>query len=90
MKKKKHIPRKLSTFQKRFTTDIKPLDIPPSQFEFNGSDIDEPKICSAFMCRRKLSFEESLYGDKCIHHQNKKPVDVMDNIKPPYVIKKSA
>lgn len=51
------------------------LVVVPSQFQFKGTDIDEPVVCSHFGCANHLTPEQQLYGTKCIHHQNPKKQD---------------
>lgn len=46
------------------------LSIPATEFNFKGSDRDNPLVCSHFGCSRVLSFTETLFGNKCIHHSN--------------------
>jgi len=63
--------KKASPFMEKYNASD--LQIPPSRFQFNGTDIDEPPICSHFGCSRKLSPTEALYSSKCVAHQNHRP-----------------
>ena len=68
--------------------DKSTLVIIPSAFQFKGTDIDEPIVCSQFGCAVHLTPEQQLYGTKCIHHQKQKKIDPTNFISHP--IKQSA
>lgn len=67
--------------------DKLPLVVLPTHIQFKGSE--EKVLCSNFGCAKSLSISEQLAGNKCTRCMNEKKSDAMDNIKPPYVIKKA-
>lgn len=64
------------------------MTIPPTKINFNGSDLDEPVVCSTFGCSTHLTPEQQLYGTKCINCQSIKKIDPTSFISHPH--KKSA
>ena len=56
--------------------DFSYLRVNPTRMNFNGSDPDEPRYCSTFGCGKELSLDESRFGGKCVHCQNKKKLDI--------------
>ena len=65
-----------------------PLVVYPTGVNFNGTELDNPIVCSEFGCNTHLTPEQQLYGTKCIHHQKQKKIDVAKYISHP--IKKTA
>lgn len=63
-----------------------PLLVSPTMDNFKGMDLENPIICSYFGCKVKLSRTERLFGNTCIHHQNKKKVEPSNFISYPTVI----
>ena len=60
------------------------MSVPPTKINFNGTDIDEPIVCSNFGCNNHLSNEEKLFGSKCVHCQSTKKIDVNTHLQYPH------
>lgn len=43
-----------------------------SQFQFKGTDEEEPIVCAWNGCNKHLSLTEKLCGNMCLQHQNRK------------------
>ena len=72
-------PKPYNTIEDKYLIDrhkFTPLVVFPTHINFNGSDTDNPTVCSVFGCRNHLTAEQKLYGTKCIHHQKKKKLDI--------------
>ena len=52
------------------------LFIEPTKLNFSGTELDNPIVCSEFLCNNHITHEQQLYGTKCIHCQNKKKLDI--------------
>ncbi len=69
-KNKSKMPSTTEIFMdERYT--VNDLSTAPTKDNFIGSDKDEPKHCFKFGCGRKLTQQESIFGNYCINHQNK-------------------
>lgn len=66
----------------------KHLKVEPTENNFKGSDLDNPRCCKKFGCGNHLTHEQQLYSDYCIHHQVKQKIEPSRYVK--YHIKKSA
>lgn len=64
---------KTEGYVERYREDV--LKVPPSIFNFKGTDTDEPVHCSFFGCGRKLSLIESMAGDRCTSCMGKVKID---------------
>ena len=51
------------------------LFVHPLDYQFRGSDKDEPVICRRFGCGRELSTREMLFGEFCIHCQSPQKIN---------------
>lgn len=50
---------------------ISALSIQPSQFNFKGTDTEEPIICKTFGCKKHLNLSEQLMGSICFNCSQK-------------------
>jgi len=59
----------------------KPAD--NQEYQFFGTEIENPIVCKWFGCVRHLTHSEKLFGNYCVHHQNRKPFSVTQFLKYP-------